>query len=170
MMVSIQLRELRQTDWQAVHRYASLEIVSRYQPWGPNSEEETRQYVDEVLRDAAKKDRTRFTFAVILEGELIGCGELTICDRSNLTGEIGYILHPEHWGKGIATLLAKKLLNIAFHEHGLHRIQATCDPANAGSIRVLEKCGMTREGRIRDHLKMNDGWRDSLLFGKLEHE
>ncbi|MHC8523115.1 GNAT family N-acetyltransferase [Rossellomorea sp. H39__3] len=87
MMVSIQLRELRQTDWQAVHRYASLEIVSRYQPWGPNSEEETRQYVDEVLRDAAKKDRTRFTFAVILEGELIGCGELTICDRSNLTGK-----------------------------------------------------------------------------------
>lgn len=54
-MVSIQLRELRQTDWQAVHRYASLEIVSRYQPWGPNSEEETRQYVDEVLRDAARK-------------------------------------------------------------------------------------------------------------------
>ncbi|MEW4327715.1 GNAT family protein [Rossellomorea marisflavi] len=170
MMSSIHLRELQRSDWPAVHRYASLEIVSRYQPWGPNSEEETRQYVDEVLRDATKQDRRRFTYAVILDGKLIGCGELTICDRSNLTGEIGYILHPEHWGKGIATTLAKKLLNIGFHEHGLHRIQATCDPTNTGSIRVLEKCGMIREGRIRDHLKMNDGWRDSLLFGKLKHE
>lgn len=62
----IQLRELTEEDWPAVHAYASLEQVCRYQPWGPNSEAESKQFVAGVLQDAETEPRMRFVYAIIL--------------------------------------------------------------------------------------------------------
>ena len=59
---------------------------------------------------------------------------------------------------------------MAFEEMGLHRVQATCHPDNLSSARVLRKLGMTHEGRLRQNLRLDDGWRDSELFGILDHE
>ncbi|GAA3412269.1 GNAT family protein [Paenibacillus hodogayensis] len=79
-------------------------------------------------------------------------------------------MHPDYWGKGIATEVANLLVNFGFKELHLHRIYATCDPRNIGSAKVLNKVGMTQEGRLRDALLIKDGWRDSLVFGILQHE
>jgi [ribosomal protein S5]-alanine N-acetyltransferase len=45
----IKLRELEEEDWKAVHNYASQEIVSQYQPWGPNTESDSITYVNEAI-------------------------------------------------------------------------------------------------------------------------
>jgi RimJ/RimL family protein N-acetyltransferase len=45
---------------------------------------------------------------------------------------------------------------------------ATCDPRNVASARVLEKVGMTYEGRMRHTLLLRDGWRDSDVYSILE--
>lgn len=168
----ITLREFIYEDWLDVHRYASQEIVCRYQPWGPNTEEDSRSFVNQVLKDAFREPRTRFAFAIVTKGDkkMIGAGELTLRDISNRSGEIGYIINPDYWGRGIATDVATLLINFGFSNLSLHRIFATCDPRNIGSSRVLEKVGMTLEGRIREDLLLKDGWRDSLLYSVLEHE
>jgi [ribosomal protein S5]-alanine N-acetyltransferase len=101
---------------------------------------------------------------------MIGAGELSIRDFSNKSGEIAYIVHPDYWGRGIATDVASLLIDLGFSKLKLHRIFATCDPRNIGSSNVLEKVGMTLEGRIRDDLLLRDGWRDSLLYSVLEFE
>ncbi|WP_254391804.1 hypothetical protein [Terribacillus sp. DMT04] len=62
----VKLRELKNEDWLAVHAYASQEIVCQYQAWGPNTEVESKQYVEEVLRDAQEEPRVRYVYAVIL--------------------------------------------------------------------------------------------------------
>lgn len=166
------LREFTKEDWLGVHRYASQEIVCRYQPWGPNSEEESKGFVEQVMKDASKEPRIRFVFAVITkeDGQMIGAGEINIRDATNRSGEIGYIIHPDYWGKGIATDVANQLLDYGFSALSLHRIYATCDPRNIGSSKVLEKVGMTLEGKIRENLLIKDGWRDSLLYSILEYE
>ncbi|TWT27157.1 GNAT family N-acetyltransferase [Planomicrobium sp. CPCC 101110] len=166
------LRELAENDWAAVHDYASQEIVSRYQPWGPNSEEDSRKFVNDSLMDAAKDPRTRFVFAIVLKDteKLVGAGEFNLRDRANKAGEIGYIINPAFWGQGIATEAASRLIDFGFKELGLHRIYATCDPENAASQKVLEKIGLVKEGWMRENLLMNNGWRDSLLYSVLEHE
>ncbi|WP_274653328.1 GNAT family N-acetyltransferase [Paenibacillus humicola] len=168
----IELRELEFTDWAGVHAYASLEIACRYQPWGPNTEEESQAFVREAVEDGAQTPRTRFVFAIVPHntGKMIGAGELNIRDRTNRNGEIGYIVHPDYWGRGIATEAAVLLTDFGFQALRLHRIYATCDPRNTGSAKVLTKLGMTQEGRLRDTLLLRDGWRDSLLFGILEEE
>lgn len=166
------LREFKEEDWSAVHKYASLEHVSRNQPWGPNTIEETKAFVEEALADSAKSPRTRYIFAIVLKEskELIGAVEITIRSVANKSGEIGYIVNPDHWGKGIATEAASMMIGFGFGKLGLHRIYATCAPGNKGSRKVLEKLGMRFEGRMRDHILLKDGWRDSELFSILAGE
>ena len=166
------LREMEEDDWVDVHKYASQEKVCQYQPWGPNTERESIDFVKQVIFDAEKKNRSRFVFAVILKGngEMIGAGEINIRDYTNRIGEIAYIINPEYWGLGYATEIATVLISFGFAQLHFHRIFATCNPRNIGSSRVLEKVGMTMEGRIRESLLVKDGWRDSLIFGILKQE
>lgn len=169
-MEKIQLREVKEEDWQSIHSYASIEEVCKYQPWGPNTEEESKAYVNDIIEDALVKPRTRYAYAIVEEGSVIGVCELNIRDRTNERGEIAYILHPDRWGYGFASEAARTLLNFSFEELGLHKVSATCNPENNASKRVLAKLGMKKEGVLRDDLKMRDGWRDSLLFSILETE
>lgn len=166
------LREFEQKDWGAVHAYASQEVVSRYQPWGPNAQEETQQYIKEILKQQLELPRTSFTFAVVWKktGAVIGAGELSSIDTANQSGEIGYILHPDYWRRGIASEVALLLLQFGFEENRLHRIWASCDPQNTGSQKVLEKVGMAKEGLLRQNLRMNNGWRDSMIYSALKEE
>ncbi|MDW0113460.1 GNAT family protein [Sporosarcina saromensis] len=166
------LREMEEEDWVDVHHYASQEKVCQYQPWGPNTEQDSKDFVMQVLRDATKDSRERFVFAILLRenGKMIGAGEITKQDHTNRVGEIGYIIHPAYWGSGYATETANALLTFGFRQLKFHRIFATCDPRNIGSSRVLEKVGMTLEGRLREVLLLRDGWRDSLLYSVLEQE
>lgn len=166
------LREFNKEDWMDVHRYASQEIVCRFQPWGPNTEEDSIGFVNQVLIDTTKEPRTRYTFAIVTKDNerMIGATEISIRDDFNRNGEIAYIVNPDYWGNGIATEVATILIGFGFSKLKLHRIFATCDPRNVGSSKVLEKVGMTLEGRIREDLLLKDGWRDSLLYGVLEHE
>lgn len=166
----VTLRELQETDWVDVHSYASLPIVCKYQPWGPNSEEDSREFVQQVIFDSKEIPRSRFVFAAIVENKLIGSGEINIQDFIDRKGEIGYVVHPDFWRVGYATEIAKLLIAFGFTQLNLHRISATCDPRNVGSVKVLEKVGMLREGTVRDDFIIHDGWRDSHLYGILEHE
>ncbi|MFY0762251.1 GNAT family protein [Metabacillus dongyingensis] len=166
------LREIEEKDWIDVHKYASQEKVCQYQPWGPNSEKESKAYVKQIIVDAKREPRSQFVFAIIVKGNgrMIGAGEFNIRDYSNKVGEIGYIVNPDYWGMGFATEVANLLIEFGFKEFNLHRIYATCDPRNMGSSKVLEKVGMTKEGRIREDILLKDGWRDSLLYSILEQE
>jgi [ribosomal protein S5]-alanine N-acetyltransferase len=162
-------RELMQEDWKKIHTYASKPEVSQYQAWGPNTKEDTQEYVQHLVHEIRQTEPSKHVWAILREAdeELIGVAELTIKDAYNQIGEIAYILHPDEWGQGIGTEVAKRLIQDGFETYDLHRIQATCHPDNQSSKRVLEKCGMQLEGRIRDHLKMKEGRRDSLLFSVL---
>jgi RimJ/RimL family protein N-acetyltransferase len=66
-------------------------------------------------------------------------------------GEIGWSLHPDAQGRGLATEGAREMLRIGFDELGLHRIVAGCDSRNTASLRVMERLGMRREAEFVDY-------------------
>jgi RimJ/RimL family protein N-acetyltransferase len=125
-----------------------------------------------VLRVAARRPRSEYTLAASLRanGRVVGSGALFIRNERFRTGEIAYIVHPDHWGQGLATEIANILLKCACEEFRLHRIYATCDPRDIGSGRVLPKIGMVHESRLRHSMLLRDGWRDSDVYADLEHE
>ncbi len=164
------LRDFVETDWRAVHEYASdLEVV-RDMIWGPNTEAQTREFLAGALEQQRKAPRLRYGLAIEFEGRLVGGCRIEIQDEAKREADLGYVMNRAFWKRGIATEAARGLLKFGFGELKLHRIWATCDPGNAASIRVLEKIGMQREGRIREHQFIKGRWRDSLLFAILDRD
>lgn len=166
------LRDFRKSDLDAVHAYSSLEEVARFLVWGPNTLAQSKEAIEGFLDDQRAQPRTVFDVAVTLKPkrELIGGAGLRIVDRDNLTGEVGYTLHPDFWGYGLASEAARALLDAGFNELGLQRIVAVCDQRNKPSARVMERLGMRREGAFRGSKLIQNGWRDEYLYAILAEE
>ena len=86
------------------------------------------------------------------------------------SAEVWYKLHPESWNQGYATEALRRLIEVGFNDLNLHRIEAGCAVDNIGSIRVLEKVGMTREGRMRQVLPLKTGWSDNFHYAILSSD
>lgn len=73
---------------------------------------------------------------------------------------LGYSLGINFTGKGFMTEAVYLVLQHAFINLKLHRVEANVQPHNFASIKVLERCGFTKEGFSRNYLKIDDEWRD----------
>jgi len=161
------LRDFELRDYQAVHEFAADLAVVRYVEWGPNTPQETHAFLREASASADVSPRRRYAFAVLVQSEperLIGSIELRVVSSEHRRGEIGYVLARESWGHGYATEATHRLLAFGFNELGLHKISATCDPANRASVAILTTNGMHQEGVLRHHVHVRGQWRDRLLF------
>ena len=81
--------------------------------------------------------------------------------------EVGYALARPYWGKGYMTETLRAMINLAFTQLDIFRVQAFCDVDNLGSARVMEKAGMQREGLLRRyvlHPNISDEPRDVYLY------
>ncbi|CUS06195.1 GCN5-related N-acetyltransferase [Candidatus Promineifilum breve] len=81
--------------------------------------------------------------------------------------DIGYELAPDAWGHGYATEAARAIVRFGFETLGLHRISADTVADNTASARVLQKLGLTLEGRLRDKLYYKGRYWDVVLFGMI---
>ena len=113
--------------------------------------------------------RTLFQWAVTPPGEdrLVGTVTLVDWDRANRRAEIGFILHPSHQGRGLASDAVRAALAWAFGPMGLHRVEADVEPPNAASLRLLERLGFRREGLFRERWWTRGRWTDSVMLGLL---
>ena len=73
-------------------------------------------------------------------------------------------------GMATRTRAVVALCQIGFGVVGLHRLWAVCDVGNAASVGVLTSGGFIQEGLLRHDRWDGDGWRDSLLFGRLDSD
>ena len=94
----IELRPLATSDWEAVHKWARLEEVTRYQAWGPNTAEQTKAFLRQAAEAWAAEPQTWFIYGILLAGAVIGTVELNL--RGDGQGEIGYSLDPSLLGPG----------------------------------------------------------------------
>jgi [ribosomal protein S5]-alanine N-acetyltransferase len=78
---------------------------------------------------------------------------------------LGYWIGLPHAKQGYMTDALNAVMNYARVELDLHRLEASCLPANAASIKLLQNAGFTREGFARDYLKINGRWEDHVLWG-----
>jgi len=164
----LRLRAFAPGDVAAVHAYASDPEVCRHVQWGPNTPQESQEFIDENVAAVPFSDeRENWTWAVTLEGVVVGTVSLWVRSREHARGELGYVLSRHHWGQGITTQAAAAVLEFGFTDADLARVEATCRPENLGSRRVLEKIGMQREGLLRSHLVVRGERRDSLLFAAI---
>ena len=166
------LRDFTAKDFEAVHKYTSSPEVTKHIPWGPFTEEETKISIQMKIDGQIKHPRKNYELVVILKDQLTLIGECYLSSRNTQPREVevGYVLHNDYWGLGIATEIVSTLVRFGFEELKLHRIFGTCGPENPASSRVLEKNGFQLEGHFREHKLVRGKWRDSLYYAILSHD
>ncbi|PZF74364.1 GNAT family N-acetyltransferase [Taibaiella soli] len=157
-------------DLEDIHALHSIPEVDQYNTAGiPESIAVTKAWIGEWLVEHQKEKVEKYFLAVFLKNHqtFIGMMGLKLSAAKYNSGEIWYKFLPAHWGSGYATEAAKKLIRFGFEDLKLHRIEAGCAVENIGSVRVLEKAGMTLEGRKRQTLPLKTGWADNFEYGIL---
>lgn len=120
---------------------ADPEVMRLYETGQPWSRERTQEMIAQRIEHEREHGFSLWAAALQDTGEIIGhCGLIDCPDSGEI--EISYALAREHWGKGLATELARATLDHGLRVLGLGRIAAAVYPENAASIRVLEKIGM----------------------------
>lgn len=165
------LRPPRAADFQP---WAELRDLSAayLQPWEPAWAEDdlTRPAFRRRLSVYAREMEleTAWPFFVFANGgeTLVGAVTLSNVRRGVAeSGTVGYWVGRPFAGRGHATAALKAVLAFAFDTLDLHRVEASCLPANLASRRVLQKSGFRQEGEAKAYLKINGAWADHLLFG-----
>jgi [ribosomal protein S5]-alanine N-acetyltransferase len=164
---ALRLRALALDDAPEVFAYASDPEVARFTLWPPHkSEEFTRGFLRMLTGPAILS----WAIASRESGDLLGIVFLHTLNKYHKRAEISFNVARSHWNKGIATEASRMVLRCSFTQLDLHRIEATCMPGNLGSRRVLEKLGMTHEGKLRRSHVRYDGFHDMDLFSILSDE
>ncbi len=111
-------------------------------------------------------------FAIIAQetGALIGRCGLFEFDATNAQAALGYVLGRAHWRRGLMSEALTALLDCAFDELDVRRIEATVEAPNTASIRLLESLGFTREGVLRERWMSEGEPLDAVVYGLLRHE
>ena len=165
----LELKPINFSDLEAIHELHFLSETDEFNTLGiPENIEQTRAIIENWISENQKENNQIFTFSIIFQGKFIGLIALNLGKEKYKNAEIWYKLHTDFWNKGFATEALKTLINFGFNDLKLHRIGAGCAVENIGSIRVLEKAGMTLEGRKRQNLPLKTGWSDNFEFAILE--
>lgn len=160
--------KLRYQEVSDAERYFEILSCPEFEFFEVNvkSVEEEREWLE---KNAEKREKNlEYNYAIIYRGEVAGACGVAIDQRREHIGEIGYFIHKELWGRGIATEAVKQLERIVFEEIGLVRLEIRMEPENKASEKVAKKCGYEKEGLVRKAYKRDGEYRDCLLYSKVD--
>lgn len=157
------------TDRLLLRRFLTSDADSVYRNWASDPDVqinygepvyETPESVLELLKKyIGKYDEPYFYRWAVIEkssGECIGQIAYFLVDPANEFAEIEYCIGASYQGNGYATEACKEVIRYGFDQIGLHKVQICCRTTNLRSKNVIEKCGLTYEGTLRDYFKMNE--------------
>ena len=116
-------------------------------------------------------DPMTYPCLIELDGELVGTVTLTVLTRGPVqSANLGYWVAQAVNGRGVASRAAALMIDHAFGELGLHRLQAGTLVHNTGSQKVLARNGFERIGTARSFLHIAGQWQDHILFQRLNED
>lgn len=159
------LRDWTPEDIPAILRHAdNPRIASRLRDGFPSpyTHEDAKKFVA-----LATAPGPRLFLAIVLGGEAVGgIGISLFDDVKRRSAEIGYWLSEDYWGRGIVTDAVKAMVPVAFERYDIVRLQAGIFSNNPASMRVLEKCGFTREAVLKKAVTKNGELLDEVIYVK----
>lgn len=137
------LRKFTNEDIIDFHEILSDEIVNTYLPWFLSQTlEDTQRFLEERVYPEYQKEVSYFYAIESKETrKVVGYLDVTDIDLKEKCGDMGYGIHREYWGQGIASEVSHALLK-QLKKDGFRYVHATCDQKNVASGKVMQKCGM----------------------------
>ncbi|MEO3431259.1 GNAT family N-acetyltransferase [Pelagibius sp. CAU 1746] len=167
------LRLFVENDFEDLCAFQTSPAVARYRYAEPRSREETRTLLDGWLGNSGfEADDDKLVLAVALKdkGRVIGQVGLTLRSARHRQGEIGFLLHPDFHGRGLAGEACRSLLEFGFKHLGLHRVYGRCNARNTASAQLMERLGLCREAELRENQFVKGEWTSELVYAALASE
>jgi RimJ/RimL family protein N-acetyltransferase len=151
----LRLRCARPADLEALHAVLSDSRATRWWSTPPHETlDQTRAWLDAMIANGPDHP----DFVIELDGRVVGkAGFFALPD-------VGYILHPDVWGRGLAAEAVGAAIDHVFQTRTIDTLTADVDPENAASIRLLERLGFVRTGSAERTWNIGGHWKDSLYY------
>ena len=150
------LRRPVMDDLEAMYGIKSIPIAMRYWSTLPHANiDVTRVWLEQMIARTAAGGED---FIIEYEGRVIGnvgAGRLP---------EFGFIIHPDYWGRGLASEASRAFIDYAFGLPDITELTADVDPRNTASLRVLTKLGFEVTGTAERTFLLGDEWCDSVYL------
>lgn len=150
------LRKARAADLLALHDIMQRPEAMRY--WSRpehDSISETAAYLTRMIEGEAQGGDD---FVIVLDDQVIGKAGMW------RQWEVGFLLHPDHWGKGLAHEAMAAVIAHLFAAHDTNHLTAEADPRNAASLGLLARLGFQETHRATQTMQWRDEWCDSVYL------
>ena len=163
------LRSLTMEDLTDLFYLRTNEKVNTHLNKAPDaSPEATKEKIKEILQ---KQEENDCVFWVIelkdKPANMIGNIGYWNITKEHYRAEIGYILHPDHWKKGIMKEALNAVVEYAFTKTNMHTIEANINPDNIASGALLESCGFIKEAYHKENYYYDGVFYDSVIYSRL---
>ena len=128
------------------------------------SKTEALTFIKLILSKLQNNESVSWAITYKDSGKMIGTIEYWRFIKEHFRAEVGYMLHPDEWGKGIMKEALGKVIQYAFKEIGLHSIEANINPGNAASAALLESKGFVKEAYFRENYYHSGNFTDSVIY------
>ncbi len=127
--------------------------------------DETNTFIEKILDSQHKNESILWVICLKEDpGTMIGTVGYWRVTKEHYRAEIGYLLHPRFWNKGIMKEAVKAAVQYAFTQTEIHSIEANINPANAPSASLLKSCGFEQEAYFKENYYYNGSFGDSMIF------
>lgn len=164
----LHIRPVKTEDKNPMFRYRSDPGTNKFLSLVPESEEDVADFIRKTS-SIINVPGTWFQFVIIEKTSELLIGDIGIhfleSPPENNHVEIGYTLDRQFRGKGYATEALTAIIDFLFT--GLHknRITASIDPANAASVRLIERLGFQKKAHHIKSLFFHGEWVDDVIYG-----
>ena len=167
----LKLRKLTMRDAEDIYHYSRDAEVARHVLWDAHrSIGDSRSYLRYMLRRYRNHEPASWGIEWKATGEIIGTIGFMWVQTDNSAAEVGYSLNRDFWNQGIMTEALRAVIAHGFRGMNLNRIEAQHETTNPASGAVMRKCGMVREGTLRQRLYNKGRYVDVELYAILRRD
>ena len=161
----LRLRKISRKDVNEIFFLRSDKRVLHYLDKAPAKTKKDAYDFIKIVHNA-EKNADGITWGITLKNieKIIGTIGFWRMQKEHYRAEIGYILHPDYWGKGITQEAIAVVIKYGFEVMKLHSIEANVNPDNTASIRLLEKNGFVREAYFKENYYFDGKFLDSAIY------
>ena len=131
---------------------------------------QVKELLDKYILSYQKPDYYRWAIIEKNTGICIGQLAIFLVDDNNHFCEIEYCIGSQFQRKGYCSEAVRSVLDYAFDHIGIHKMQVCHKAGNLASKGVIEKCGFTYEGTLRDYFYVEGNYVDRLYYSMLRNE
>lgn len=166
------LRPFRYDDADDMLKYwiSDPKIQSMYSEPVYSTKGEVTELLDKYILSYKKDDYYRWAIIEKEKNECIGQLAIFLVDNKNHFCEIEYCIGSQFQRKGFCSEAVQAIIEYAFSNINIHKIQVCHKENNMGSKGVIQKCGFTYEGTLRDYFYMDGKYVSRLYYSMLRSE